>query len=232
MEEPRLIRVHGVATADEASELEALGVNLIGVVVGAPEDRVLSRETAYNIARRLTRARLCVEPAGVDLTAEDARRMGADVVVVPWGREVAQSWLDALAQADVAWGLVRIPVDEDDDPSWVESRIAEAGVPAPTWVEVEVCPNLKDGWSLLRETNESELDAADLDQLACAHPIIFSPAFRPDNVRSIRDTLAHARGFSFTLADYAGRVPGAHRYSPNELRALLDELRTNAVATP
>jgi hypothetical protein len=218
-----------VATADEASELEALGVNLIGVLVGAPEDRVVSRETARQIAQRLTRARLCVEPAGVELAAEDARRMGASVIAVPWGREVARSWLDALAQAHIDWALVRIPADEDDDPSWVESRIAEAGMPTPAWVEVEVCPNLEDGWNLLRDSSESELDAADLDELARAHPVLFSPAFRLDNVRSIRDTLVHARGFSFTLADHAGRIPGAHRYRPDELRALLNELRTSAV---
>lgn len=225
MQEQRLLHVHGVASVDEASELESLGVNLIGVVVGAPEDRVVSPETARQIAHRLTRARLCVEPENFDLAPKDVRHMGAAVVAVPWGREVARSWLEALAQADVGWALVRIPADEDDDPSWVESRIAEAGAPAPTWVEIEVCPNLEDGWSLLLEPNESELDAADLDELARAHAILFAPEFRPDNVRSIRDTLMHARGFSFALTDRAGRVPGAHRYRPDEIRALLDELR-------
>lgn len=227
MQGQRIICVHGVATADEASELEALGVNLIGVVVGAPEDRVVSCETARQIAHRLTRARLCVEPVGVEITAEDAHHMGAAVVMVPWAREVARSWLDALAQAGLDWALVRIPADQDNDPSWVESRIAEGGVPAPAWVEIEVCPGFEDGWSILQEPSESELNVEDLDALARVHPIVFSLAFRPDNVRSIRDTLVHALGFSFTLADHAGRVPGAHRYHPEDLRALLDELRTS-----
>lgn len=221
-----LIRVHGVVSPDEAIWLEALGVDLIGVVVGEPaEGRIVSGETARQIAGYLTRARLCVEPsANLDLTPDEAHRMGAALVAVPWGREVPRAWREALAYLGLGWALVRVPADEDDDPSWVKSRIEEAGAPGPAWVEVEVCPNLEDGWSFIREPHESELDAADLDELARFHAILYSLAFRPDNVRSIREVLAHAKGFSFTLADVDGDVAGAHRYGKEALRALLEQL--------
>lgn len=226
MSQKLLLRVHGVASPDEAVWLEALGVDLIGVVVGEPaEGRIVSGEATRRIAGHLTRARLCVESsANMDLAPEEAHRMGAAFVEVPWGREVPQAWREALARLGLGWALVRVPADEDDDPSWVQSRIVEAGAPEPAWVEVEVCPNLEDGWSVIREPHESELDAADLDELARSHPVLYALAARPDNVRSIREALPHARGFSFTLADGDGGVAGAHRYGKDELRALLEQL--------
>ena len=220
-----LLRVHGVVSTEEAIWLESLGVNLIGVVVGEPAaGRIVSGETALRIAGHLTRARLCVEPgAGIDLAPEEAHRMGAAFVEVPWGREVPRAWREALAHLGVGWALVRVPADEDDDPSWIRSRIEEAGTPDPAWVEVEVCPNLEDGWSVIREPHESELDATDLDELARFHEVLYAPAARPDNIRAIREALAHAKGFSFTLADGEG-VAGAHRYGTEELRSLLEQL--------
>lgn len=221
-----LIRVHGVASIDEATWLEALGVDLISVVVGEPsQGRIVSRELARRIAGHLTRARLCVEAsADLDLAPEEAHRMGAAFVEVPWGPEVPRAWREALVRFGLGWALVRVPADEDDDPSWVQSRIEEAGAPEPAWAEIEVCPNLEDGWSVIREPNESELDAADLDELARSHAILYAPAARPDNVRAIRDALAHAKGVSFTLSDGDDGVAGAHRYSKEGLQAVLEQL--------
>jgi hypothetical protein len=226
-----LIRVHGVVSSDEAAWFEALGVDLIGVAVGEPaEGRVVSAETARQIAGQLTRARLCVELiTDLALAPDEAHRMGAGFVTVPWGREVPRAWREALARLGLGWALVRVPADEDDDPSWIQSRIEETGAPRPTWVEVEVCPNLEDGWSVIREPHESDLDAVDLDQLARVHPILYSLAFRLDNIRSIREALNHANGFSFTLADRNGGVAGAHRYGKEELRAVLEQLLTRGV---
>lgn len=228
MQRQVLTRVHGVASADEALWLEALGVDLISVVVGEPAGgRVISGDTARQIADRLTRAQLCVEPrTEAEFTLAEARRMKVAYVTVPWGRDVSRPWREELAHLGLGWAHVRIPADEDDDPSWIRSRIEEAGEPGPAWVEVEVCPNLEDGWSLLRESNEDELDATDLDELAVSHPILYAPAFRPDNVRSIRETLVHAKGFSFTLSDGNDGVAGAHRYSKEELRAVLEQFQT------
>jgi hypothetical protein len=221
-----IIRVHGVASSEEAMWLEALGVDLISVVVGEPaKGRVVSGDTARQIARHLTRARLCVEPsADIDLAPDEAHLMGATLVEVPWGRDVPRRWRQALAHLGLGWALVRVPADEDDDPSWVQSRLEEESTPVPAWAEVEVCPSLEDGWSVISEPSESELDVADLDELARLRPILYAPAFRPDNVRPIREALPHARGFSFTLVDGDDGVAGAHRYGKEELRALLEQL--------
>jgi len=60
--------------------------------------------------------------------------------------------------------------------------------------------------------------------LARSHAILYSLAFRPDNVRPIRESLVHAKGFSFTLNDGDGGVAGAHQYNKKELQGLLEQL--------
>ena len=152
-----VIHVHGVASPEETEQLESFGVDLIGVVVGErATGRVIDRDDAHVIAACLKRARLCVELLGETSLLEPraARRMGVQVVQVPWGTEVPQTWRQALAQASVEWALVRVPADEDDDPAWVRARIEEAGTPPPAWTQVEICPSLEDGWRVIRDASE------------------------------------------------------------------------------
>ncbi len=222
-----VIHVHGVATPEEAEQLESLGVDLIGVVVGErTTGRVLGRDSASAIGARLKRARLCVEPADGEewLDVEVLRRMGAHVVQVPWGPEVSRTWRESLAQAGLDWALVRIPADEDDDPAWVRSRLTEAGPPPAAWTQVEICPSLADGWRVIREPNEDELDARDLDALAAGTPILFSLPLSLDQVDDVRRELRHAWGFSFALADDLGMAPGAQRFTLEQVYALLRQL--------
>jgi len=224
-----VIHVHGVASPEEAEQLEALGVDLIGVVVGEPvSGRVLGRDNARAISARLKQARLCVEPLGgaAALDAKEARRIGARVVLVPWGLEVPQAWRKSLAQAGVEWALMRVPADEDDDPAWVRARLEEVGAPPPAWTQVEICPSLNDGWRVIRESNENELDARDLDALAKKAPLLFSLPLPLDEVGDVRRGLSHARGFSFSIADDLGEAPGAHRFTQGQVRALLEQLDT------
>ncbi|WNG21339.1 hypothetical protein [Cystobacter fuscus] len=226
-----VIHVHGVASPEEAEQLESLGVDLIGVVVGErATGRVIARDDAHAIAACLKRTRLCVELLGEAslLEPQAARRMGVQVVQVPWGTEVPQTWRQALARAGIEWALVRVPADEDDDPAWVRARIEEAGTPPPAWTQVEICPSLEDGWRVIRDASENELDARDLDALAAKLPLLFSLPLRLDEVKEIRRGLFHARGFSFTLGDKLGEARGAHHFSLNQVRKLLKRLEAES----
>lgn len=96
-----VVHVHGVASPEEAEQLELLGVDLVGVVIGNhTAGRVVGGDDASEIAASLKRARLCVEPLGgaTVLDARAAQRMGARVVQVPWGTEVPKGWRESLAQ--------------------------------------------------------------------------------------------------------------------------------------
>ncbi|WP_309896817.1 hypothetical protein [Archangium sp.] len=154
--------------------------------------------------------------------------MGVQVVQVPWGTEVPRTWRQALAQASVEWALVRVPADEDDDPAWVQARMEEAGTPPPAWTQVEICPSLEDGWRVIRDASENELDARDLDALAAKLPSLFSLRLRLDDVEEVRSRLVHARGFSFTLGDKLGEALGAHHFTLNQVRELLKRLEAES----
>ena len=154
--------------------------------------------------------------------------MGVHVVQIPWGMEVPQTWRQALIRAGVEWALVRVPAAEDDDPSWVRARMEEAGPPPPAWTQVEICPSLEDGWRVLRDASENDLDAHDLDVLATKSPILFSLPLRLDDLEEIRRVLLHARGFSFALGDKLGEAPGAHHFTPNQVSAPLRRLEAES----
>jgi hypothetical protein len=221
------IHVQGVASPEEAEQLELLGVDLVGVVLGERTvGRVIGRDGAHAIAARLKRAQLCVEPLGgaSALEAKAAKQLGAQVVQVPFGTEVSRAWRESLAQVGVQWALVRVPANEDDDPAWVRERLQEAGSPPPTWTQVELCPSLDDGWRIIREPNENELDARDLDVMAAEFPVLFCLPLSLDNLSEVRRGLSHARGFSFVLGDNLGKSPGAHRVTLDQVRVLLRRL--------
>jgi hypothetical protein len=229
----QVIHVQGVASPDEAEQLEALGVELIGVRVGErATGRILGSEDARRISARLKRARLCVEPLGgaAALDAKEARWMGARVVQVPWGQEVPRAWRESLAREGLEWALVRVAADEDDDPAWVRARLEEQGGPPPAWMQVEICPSLEEGWRIIRDSNESELDARDLDALAAEFPLLFSLSLSLDDIDEVRRRLRHARGFSFAITDDRGEAPGAHRFTLEQLRVLLERLNSEARA--
>ncbi|NOJ92787.1 hypothetical protein HMI51_07555 [Corallococcus coralloides] len=224
-----VIHVHGVASPEEAEQLELLGVDLVGVVVGNhAAGRALDGDDVLAIAASLKRARLCVEPLGgaAALDAREAHRMGARVVQVPWGTEVPRGWRESLAHVGVEWALVRVAADADDDPAWVRARLEDTGVPPPAWAQVEICPSLEDGWRVIRESNESELDAHDLDVIASETPVLFSLPLSLEDVSDVRQGLSHAMGFSFVLGDRLGMAPGAHHITLGQLSTLLKRLDT------
>jgi hypothetical protein len=142
------------------------------------------------------------------------------------GRLVVFSRTRAAAQPreGIEWALVRVSADEDDDPEWVRARLEEEGAPPPKWTQVEICPSLEDGWRVIRDSNESELDARDLDALAAEFPLLFSLPLFLEDVGEVQRGLRHARGFSFALADERGAAPGAHRFNLEQVRAILERL--------
>ncbi|MBN8231113.1 hypothetical protein JYK02_26685 [Corallococcus macrosporus] len=224
-----VVHVHGVASPEEAEQLESLGVDLVGVVMGShTAGRVVGGDDVPLIAASLKRARLCVEPLGgaAALDARTAQRMGVRVVQVPWGTEVTTGWRQALAHAGVEWALMRVAAEADDDPAWVRTRLVDTGAPPPAWAQVEICPSLDDGWRIIRELNESELDAHDLNVIASEIPVLFSLPLSLEDVHDVCQGLSHAKGFSFVLGDQSGMAPGAHHITLEQLNMLLGRLDT------
>ncbi|MET9271378.1 hypothetical protein [Kribbella sp. NPDC003557] len=201
------IAVYGVAQPAEARWLESAGADVIGLVVDdRANGRILDMASAKSVADAVDQAAVCVELRENGSALAVARGLAARWVQVPWNLPAAREWREELAAGGIGWTLGRVPADEDDDPEWITRRWTEYGDPAPDWVQVEIFPNLTDGWPILQEPSPDEVDATDLDQMAAERPILFSLPLTADRAGPARALLPHAHGFGLTLADRADRA--------------------------
>lgn len=221
-----MIAVYGAASPDEARLLEAAGAGIIGVFLGDQQDgRVLDEEAALSVSRALSVAEICVEHRTRMPDIRLAGRLGARWIQVPWNQAAPQRWREQLAAEGMGWVLARVPADEDDDPEWVVRRWTGYNDPVPDWVQVEVFPDLSDGWPLLQDSSEDEVDAADLDRMAAERPLVFSLPLTEERIPRARGLFPHAHGFALTLEGYHGEVPGATRIDLEEALQLLEAIR-------
>ncbi|MGH3774032.1 MAG: hypothetical protein ACRDRW_22020 [Pseudonocardiaceae bacterium] len=226
-----LVTVYGVASPDEACRFESEGANVIGVFLGQQASgRAVDEAMASTIAQNLSSAQLCVESlADSEIEPEVALRVGARWVQTPWGPPSPAAWRSRLTESGLGWLLARVPANEDDDPKWVLDRITEYGDPAPTWAQVELCPDLQDGWEVLREPTPDELDIGDLNRIATQTPIVVSLPLTVERLAELSVLLPCMYGVALTLTDENGKIPGATSIDPKDALAIVRTLR-NSVA--
>lgn len=221
------IVVYGVASPDEARQLEAAGADVIGLQCGRRSARrVLDPESARGVASTLTTAQICVEARSESpLDPALASSLGARWVQVPWNDPAPDRWRARLADEGIGWVLGRVPADEDDDPHWVANRWIDYGKPGPEWVQVEIFPGLVDGWPLLLEPSPDEVDAGDLDRMAAERPLVFSLPLTVGRVVAVRAMFPHADGFALTLDGSADEVLAAANVTLADAVRLVSALR-------
>lgn len=222
-----VVTVYGVVSTDEARQFESAGANVIGTFLGElPRGRIVDEATALSIARSLSSAHLCVEAlTSTRIEPEAVLRTEARWIQTPWGPPAPAEWRHRLAELGVGWVLARVPANEDDDPTWVHGRMVEYGEPAPAWVQVELCPDLEDGWPIVREPNPDELDIEDVDQIAAKVPLVVSVPMTTERLVELRALLPHVHGVALTLDGDNGRIPGATKINPKDALAIVSALR-------
>jgi hypothetical protein len=210
-----LIKVDRVRSPDEATVLEKLGVDLLGVDLTPDprfdDGREISIERAAEIDQVLGRATLV--PV-LDLTDDPdhilyiARVVRAQLVqparlAVPPAEVRA-----ALSEAGIGIVYGGIEIAHDDDPGWVLSEYTAEPDLEVSFFQADVLPEYRDSWAFLRDRSpeyEEEFQIADLDYLATEHPLVVGLNYTPDNVREILGALPHVRGLVLTLADRTRR---------------------------
>jgi hypothetical protein len=210
-----LIKVDRVSSADEASALERLGVDLLGVDLTPDprfdDGREITVEQAARIDRSLARATLV--PV-LELADEPARIVGIAQtlharMVQPARRAVPPADVRA-ALSDAGVGIVYggIEIAHDDDPGWVFGDFTDGQDLGASFFQVDVLPEYADSWAFLRDRSpehEEEFQIDDLDDLASELPLVVGLNFTPHNVREILLALPHVRGLVLTLADSTRR---------------------------
>ncbi|GAA3962088.1 hypothetical protein [Actinoplanes auranticolor] len=220
----KLIKVDRVRSVAEATDLEALGADLIGVSLTADprfhDDRTVTVEQAAAIGEALRRATLVT---AMEL-AKDPDRVLRTVAAT--GAGMVQPITEAIpppevrrALSDTGVGIVYggIEIAHDDDPGWVFSAYAGEPDLNAALFHADVLPEYRDSWVFLRDRAPEygqEFQIADLDELGRERPIAVGLDFTADNVREIVAALPSVRGIALTLAGQGRRSDARfHRYA-------------------
>ena len=225
----RLINVSRVRSVAEATALEGLGVDLIGVAVDPDprfdDDRTVTVEEAAAIGARLGRATLIVTLRLGDV-APALRVLGATGarLVEPVAATIPQAKVrSALREAGVGIVYAGIEISHDDDPSWVFSRYADIPDLNATYFHADVLPEYRDSWAFLRDRSPEypdEFQIGDLEELATTYPMLVGLDFTPDNIQEIVAGVPSARGLAITLADRATRGDARFHTYAEAVRAI------------
>jgi hypothetical protein len=211
----KLISVGRVRSVAEATALERLGVDLVGVAVDPDprfdDDRTVTVEEAAVIGAGLGRATLSVtmrlgEDVGQALRVVAATT--ARLVQPVTARMPSAGVRVALREAGIGITYGGIEISHDDDPSWIFSRYA--GVPDlnAAYFHADVLPEYRDSWAFLRDKSPEypdEFQIEDLEGLAAEYPMLVGLDFTPGNIREIAEAVPSARGLAITLAEGATR---------------------------
>jgi len=212
----KLIKVDRVCSVDEAKAVEELGAGLIGVPLD-PDPRFADRRTvamelAAEIGASLRTAGLV---AMVDLREDPfdgirrARAIGARLVQ-PLGGAIPEPQVRAaLREAGISIVYAGIEAAHDDDPAWILSRYTTVDDLQAAFFQVDVLPEYRNAWQVLRDESpayDDELQIDDLNQLARGHDLVAVLDYTPQNVAQIVAALPAFRGVALTLADHATRT--------------------------
>jgi len=207
------IKVHRVASVDEAALLEASGVDVIGLEVvdpdaeGPSDGRGVSEYDIWRFAEALTTAQHVVTMPRhflVDSTAE-----GAQELEMPWFQlpqsERDDDFLAACVEAGIRVSYAYDYIPDDDPLPAFKARSAELAGPS----EVHVFPASRDPWSSLLRNSKREASAGsplamtleNLRAWACRHPLFVRLPCSPTRLQEqlqVLDELGVA-GVTFVL---------------------------------
>jgi hypothetical protein len=235
-----IIKVHRVRSVDEATMLELLGADVIGVAL-APEyggslfddDRGITVKTAAAIGQALSRARLAValpDEASRDASAvvDLASRCSAAYVQAPIFARPDSSVRHAIADARVGLIVSRVDASHDDDPGWLLSPVHELADPNIAFVEIELLPDQDDAWQFLCQESPKfpdELQLDDIVALGSDTPLLVSLNVTAENVTAIVHRLQNVRGLSMTLGRLSAGRYDVHALDLDRVAAVLRAVR-------
>jgi hypothetical protein len=226
----KLVNVGRVRSVAEATALEDLGVDLIGVAVDPDprfdDNRTVTVEEAAAIGARLARSALVVTlrlGEDADHTLRIVAATGARLVQQVTAAIPPAGVRAALREAGVGIAYGGIEISHDDDPSWVFSRYADVPELEAAYFHTDVLPEYRDSWAFLRENSPEypdEFQIADLEDLAAEYPVLVGLDFTPANIREIADAVPSARGLALTLAERATRGDARFHTYADAVRAI------------
>lgn len=209
----KLVKVDRVATVAEALQLEALGVDIIGVSMNKAsaytDKRFLNITTVGEIANSLTNAKLAVEidPIYTRLL-ELIEQVKPAYVEVPNPEIIALETAKILETESIEIIYSSISADYDDDPSWILTRYTNEDVFNVAFHQVDLVADMKNSWNFFKlecPKYPDELQIEDVVKLSEKYPMMLSLDFTKDNVIEILSHFSSIKGISLRLSDKRNR---------------------------
>ncbi|MGB0840567.1 MAG: hypothetical protein ACPGXL_10520 [Chitinophagales bacterium] len=225
----KLIKVDRIATVVEAMQLEALGVDIIGVSMNKTraytDNRFLDRIAVCEIANSLAKAKLAVEidPIYTDLSAL-IEQVKLAYIQVPNPEIVPLETAKILQTEGIEIIYSGISAADDDDSSWILSRYIEEGGVNVAFYQVDVLATIKNSWNFFKSEcpkYPDVLQIEDVAKLSEEYPMIISLDFTEGNVLEVLNRFPSSKGISLRLSDEKNRSD-LHCFN---YQAVLDILR-------
>ncbi|KHD08375.1 hypothetical protein PN36_33890 [Candidatus Thiomargarita nelsonii] len=201
-----IIKVDRVSSVQEATELQNLGVNIIGVSLKSEtlfdDKRQVSKEMACSIRECLVSAKLCGEVDINDDLVTLTRNCGFDLIQCSKTEIPENSIRKVLKELGVGLVYSGIEASYEDDPSWILSHFEKEKELYASYFHVDLLTDIDDSWNFLKKEcpkYPDELQIDDINQIASQHPLIITLDFSANNIIEIIESFHKSQGVNFTL---------------------------------
>lgn len=206
-----IVKVDRVSSVEEASELQQLGVNIIGVSFDLDprfkDVRKIQRELARSIRKCLVSAQLCCElPTIDDETLFLIESCDFDFLQVSNAKIPPLNFRRRLKQLGIGLIYSGIEASYEDDPAWIMSRFEDEKELGASYFQLDLLADIDGSWFFLKEEcprYSEELQIEDIEHIASQYPLLITLDYSCNNIIEIINQVKNIKGISFTL----GAIP-------------------------
>ncbi len=204
-------KIDRVSTIEEATRLEDVGANLIGVPLFKNprfnDEKIVTEDIAISIRQALKTAKVVGEVIvgrNFSETLKLIRKVGVDFVQ-PIEHEIPpRQFRDELLKDGIGIIYSNIEATYDDDPSWILSRFLNEAELNASYYQIDLLGNVENSWEFLKEEcprYPEELQIKDINDLAKDNSLLITLNYSTDNILEILDYLPNIKGISMVLGN-------------------------------
>jgi len=227
-----LKKVDRVNSVNEASELQDLGVDIIGVSFKDlsihSEDRTLDIESILQIRQVLRVSDLAIEvPVGYNDILFLVNKTKPNYIQISGNGMLSVEIRKQLEVRGIGIVYSGIEVSYDDDPSWILSSYKDIEALNVSFFQLDLIGNVKNSWEFFKTKLSDYPDALqieDIVNMGRQFPLMIALDFNKKNVLDIINSFPSIKGISFTLSE-SFDVSSLHYFS---YESTVDVLRTLA----
>jgi len=234
----RIIKVDHVCSANEATKLQRLGVDIIGVYVNAKSKYTNGRKLNFDSIQRIKDVLESTKLA-LEITSDQANIVELierfEPAYIQFSDSEILKDIEQIKEIEASKVKVIFKGNEasyDDDPSWILSSFLDIENSKSYIYQIEILTDMENSWNFFKDEcqrYEDELQISDINKLGEQFPLLISLDFTSENIVEISKSFPSILGMSFTLSGNRDSN-SAHYLSYESMIEILEHLKlTNSV---